>query len=161
MLRRENFAGSIVMLSSDAAAPVDCPSLSKDYLAPATPQRTACRTGRHHSTQKAPSTCESRRRLFAFIPVRGKSRPQVDRVFGMIDCCLLPGLSRFVTGSPGATRRTFISSFACGLPCHHRTRTNARRAIIPEPADAIPMPSTRDTEIIVLLVLMGVTPISG
>jgi hypothetical protein len=108
MLRRENFAGSIVMLSSDAAAPVDCPSLSKDYLAPATPQRTGCRTGRHHSTQKAPSTCESRRRLFAFIPVRGKSRPQVDRVFGMIDCCLLPGLSRFVTGSPGATRRTFI-----------------------------------------------------
>jgi apoptosis-inducing factor 3 len=38
------------------------------------------------------------------IPVRGKSRPQTDRVFAMIDCCLLPGLSRFVTGSSGATR---------------------------------------------------------
>lgn len=33
MLRREGFADSIVMLSGDAAAPVDRPTLSKDYLA--------------------------------------------------------------------------------------------------------------------------------
>lgn len=33
MLRREKFAGSLVMLSSDADAPVDRPNLSKDYLA--------------------------------------------------------------------------------------------------------------------------------
>jgi NADPH-dependent 2,4-dienoyl-CoA reductase/sulfur reductase-like enzyme/nitrite reductase/ring-hydroxylating ferredoxin subunit len=32
-LRRAGFAGSIVMLSNEAAAPVDRPSLSKDYLA--------------------------------------------------------------------------------------------------------------------------------
>src|SRR5450631_463802 len=33
MLRRQEFRGSIVMLSSDTAPPVDRPNLSKDYLA--------------------------------------------------------------------------------------------------------------------------------
>ena len=38
MLRREKFGGSILMLSSDAAAPVDRPNLSKDYLAGNAPE---------------------------------------------------------------------------------------------------------------------------
>src|ERR1700689_562068 len=38
MLRRRAFRGSIVMLSSDAAAPVDRPNLSKDYLAGSAPE---------------------------------------------------------------------------------------------------------------------------
>jgi NADPH-dependent 2,4-dienoyl-CoA reductase/sulfur reductase-like enzyme/nitrite reductase/ring-hydroxylating ferredoxin subunit len=38
MLRRRKFAGSIVMLSSDSAAPVDRPNLSKDYLAGKAPE---------------------------------------------------------------------------------------------------------------------------
>jgi NADPH-dependent 2,4-dienoyl-CoA reductase/sulfur reductase-like enzyme/nitrite reductase/ring-hydroxylating ferredoxin subunit len=38
MLRRREFRGSIVMLSSDAAAPVARPNLSKDYLAGSAPE---------------------------------------------------------------------------------------------------------------------------
>jgi NADPH-dependent 2,4-dienoyl-CoA reductase/sulfur reductase-like enzyme/nitrite reductase/ring-hydroxylating ferredoxin subunit len=38
MLRRQEFKGSIVMLSNEAAAPVDRPNLSKDYLAGSAPE---------------------------------------------------------------------------------------------------------------------------
>jgi NADPH-dependent 2,4-dienoyl-CoA reductase/sulfur reductase-like enzyme/nitrite reductase/ring-hydroxylating ferredoxin subunit len=38
MLRRQEFRGSILMLSSDTAPPVDRPNLSKDYLAGSAPE---------------------------------------------------------------------------------------------------------------------------
>jgi NADPH-dependent 2,4-dienoyl-CoA reductase/sulfur reductase-like enzyme/nitrite reductase/ring-hydroxylating ferredoxin subunit len=38
MLRRQEFNGSIVMLSNEASAPVDRPNLSKDYLAGSAPE---------------------------------------------------------------------------------------------------------------------------
>ena len=38
MLRRHDYQGGIVMVSDDAAAPVDRPNLSKDYLAGAAPE---------------------------------------------------------------------------------------------------------------------------
>jgi len=38
MLRRQEFSGEIVMLSNDAAPPVDRPNLSKDYLAGSAPE---------------------------------------------------------------------------------------------------------------------------
>jgi len=38
MLRRHDYQGEIVMVSDDAAAPVDRPNLSKDYLAGAAPE---------------------------------------------------------------------------------------------------------------------------
>ena len=38
MLRRQDYRGSIVMLSSETSAPVDRPNLSKDYLAGSAPE---------------------------------------------------------------------------------------------------------------------------
>jgi NADPH-dependent 2,4-dienoyl-CoA reductase/sulfur reductase-like enzyme/nitrite reductase/ring-hydroxylating ferredoxin subunit len=38
MLRRQDFRGSVVMLSSEASPPVDRPNLSKDYLAGSAPE---------------------------------------------------------------------------------------------------------------------------
>ncbi len=38
MLRRESFGGDIVMLSQEAAAPIDRPNVSKDYLAGSAPE---------------------------------------------------------------------------------------------------------------------------
>ncbi len=38
MLRREGYSGEVIMLSSDSAAPVDRPNLSKDYLAGKAPE---------------------------------------------------------------------------------------------------------------------------
>lgn len=38
MLRRQDYRGGLVMLSNDAAAPVDRPNLSKDYLAGSAPE---------------------------------------------------------------------------------------------------------------------------
>src|ERR1700730_4618026 len=38
MLRRRGFGGALIMLSSDAAPPVDRPNLSKDYLAGTAPE---------------------------------------------------------------------------------------------------------------------------
>jgi nitrite reductase/ring-hydroxylating ferredoxin subunit len=38
MLRRQDYRGSIVMLSHEAAAPVDRPNLSKDFLAGSAPE---------------------------------------------------------------------------------------------------------------------------
>ena len=38
MLRRQEYRGSVVMLSNEAAAPVDRPNLSKDYLAGSAPE---------------------------------------------------------------------------------------------------------------------------
>ena len=74
MLRRQEYRGSIVMLSNDAAPPVDRPNLSKDYLAGSAPEdwlplrpdeflrgsryrpaaQDRCRLDRHQGAQRRP-----------------------------------------------------------------------------------------------------------
>jgi NADPH-dependent 2,4-dienoyl-CoA reductase/sulfur reductase-like enzyme len=44
----------------------------------------------------------------------------------MIDCCLKPGLNRFVSGFPGATRRTFILAVKAGIAVDRGTVVNSR-----------------------------------
>ena len=100
-------------------------------ISPATPRMIRCRSGRVHSIQKTQSTCDSRPTLPALIRVRGKSRSQTDKVFRMIDCCLRPGLSRFVSGFPGADQ-AHVHSLRSLADCRAiiaRAQT-ARRAII-------------------------------
>ena len=60
MLRRRAYQGSIVMVSSESAPPVDRPNLSKDYL-PAPPRRNGCRCGLTASTPRTASICGSAR----------------------------------------------------------------------------------------------------
>ena len=60
MLRRQDYNGSIVMLSDDDAAPVDRPNLSKDYLAGNAPEEWMPLRARRASTPTTASTCASR-----------------------------------------------------------------------------------------------------
>jgi NADPH-dependent 2,4-dienoyl-CoA reductase/sulfur reductase-like enzyme len=129
MLRRESFAGSIVMLSSDAAVPVDCPSLSKDYLA-----GNASEDG----GPLRPTSFYSERAIDLRVVTEvvrldpgsreiASSDGQSIRYDRLLLATGAEPVRHWILRSDQA--RSF-SSFACGLPCHHRTRTNARRAII-------------------------------
>ena len=93
MLRRQDYRGSIVMLSSEAAAPVDRPNLSKT-ISPAARRRTGCRCGRMISMPRRRSTCGSRPRSRRSTPTRAMSSHQAARPFLMTACCWRPAPSR-------------------------------------------------------------------
>ena len=60
MLRREGFAGSVTLLSSDETAPYDRPNCSKDYLAGNAPEDSTTRS-RTATTTTTPSKASSQK----------------------------------------------------------------------------------------------------
>ena len=122
MLRRQEFRGSIVMLSNDAAPPVDRPNLSKDYLAGSAPEDWMplrpdefLRGGRHRSA--AQQQCHLDRHQGAQCHHR---RWRHD--------CLRPaaaGDGRRAGAAADSRRRPAArpyAALACRLPRDHRIR---------------------------------------
>lgn len=83
MLRRRGFGGSIVMLSSEAAAPVDRPNLSKDYLAGNAPEEwVPLRSASFYSN--AGIELRLNTGLFASTPKNGMPSPGMAKLSPMM-----------------------------------------------------------------------------
>ena len=123
-LRRENFAGSIVMLSSDAAAPVDRPSLSKDYLAGnASEDGVPLRPRSFYSENAIDLRLATEvTRLYPGSREIALSDGQNIRHDRLLLATGAEPVRLWIPGGNSGARS--FSSFACGLPCHHCTRTN-------------------------------------
>ena len=128
MLRRQDYRGSIVMLSNEAAAPVDRPNLSRT-ISPAARRRIGCRCGRMISTPRRRSTCGSTPRSRQSTPTRAMSSRQAARPFPTTVCCWRPARSR------------------CG--CRYRARISPMSTCCarwPIPARSLPWPTARGAQ---------------
>ena len=130
MLRRLEFGGSTVMLSSDSAAPVDRPNLSKDYLAgsapedwlPLRPDSYYAEAGIDLRLNAEATSIDSRARnvvvaggspipydrlLLATgaepvrLPIPGANQPQVHTLRSLADC-------RAIIGAASGARRAIV-----------------------------------------------------
>jgi len=130
MLRRQDYRGSIVMLSGEQASPVDRPNLSKDYLAgnapedwlPLRPANFYAEAGidLRLGTEVASIDCKARNVLLAGgqaigfdrlllatgaepvrLPIPGADRPHVHLLRTLDDC-------RAIIASAGAARRAVV-----------------------------------------------------
>jgi NADPH-dependent 2,4-dienoyl-CoA reductase/sulfur reductase-like enzyme/nitrite reductase/ring-hydroxylating ferredoxin subunit len=137
MLRRRGFGGSIVMLSQDAAPPVDRPNLSKDYLAGSAPEDwlplrpqdfyaendielclnaevTSIDTTAHH-VMAAGKTLPYDRLLLATgaepvrLPIPGTDQPHVHLLRSLADC------RGIINDVKGAHRAVVIGASFIGL----------------------------------------------
>jgi NADPH-dependent 2,4-dienoyl-CoA reductase/sulfur reductase-like enzyme/nitrite reductase/ring-hydroxylating ferredoxin subunit len=130
MLRRREFRGSIVMLSNDAAPPVDRPNLSKDYLAGSAPEDwLPLRPDKFYvdagidmrlNTEVASIDTQARNVVLAGggtvtydrlllasgaepvrLPIPGADQPQVHTLRSLADC-------RAIIGSANGARRAIV-----------------------------------------------------
>ena len=138
MLRRQEFRGSIVMLSHDAAPPVDRPNLSKDYLAGSAPEDwlplrpdefyteaaidlrlktevASIDTGARNVVLADGKTIAYDRLLLATgaepvrLPIPGADQPHVHVLRSLADCRAIIGLTN------GARRAVVIGASFIGL----------------------------------------------
>jgi nitrite reductase/ring-hydroxylating ferredoxin subunit/thioredoxin reductase len=138
MLRREGFGGELTMLSDDAAAPVDRPNLSKDYLAGTAPEEwvplrpdsfyaeakidlrlntgVASIDGKaHHIVLGDGKALPYDRLLLATgaepvrLPIPGADQPHVHTLRTLVDCRAI------IAGAKGARRALVIGASFIGL----------------------------------------------
>jgi apoptosis-inducing factor 3 len=138
MLRRQEYRGTIVMLSNDAAPPVDRPNLSKDYLAGSAPEDwlplrpdsfyaeagielrlntdvTSIDTKARHVTIGGGETISYDRLLLATgaepvrLPIPGADQPHVHVLRTLADCRAV------IESAKGARRAIVIGASFIGL----------------------------------------------
>ncbi|WP_375776882.1 FAD-dependent oxidoreductase [Bradyrhizobium sp. ma5] len=138
MLRRQDYRGSIVMLSGETAPPVDRPNLSKDFLAGSAPEgwlplkpdnfypdaaidlrlRTEVKsidTGRRHVVLAGGDTLPYDRLLLATgaepvrLPIPGADQPHVHVLRTLHDCRAI------IASTSGARRAVVIGASFIGL----------------------------------------------
>ena len=138
MLRRQDYRGGIVMLSNEAAAPVDRPNLSKDYLAGSAPEEwlplrpeefyaqagielrlgtevTSIDTGARNVVLADGKTIPYDRLLLATgaepvrLPIPGADQPHVHVLRSLADCRAI------IASANGARRAMVIGASFIGL----------------------------------------------
>ena len=156
MLRRQDYRGSIVMLSNEAAAPVDRPNLSKDYLAGSAPEdwlplrpddfyaeakidlrlRTeviSIDTSARHVVTAGGETIPYDRLLLATgaepvrLPIPGADQPHVHVLRSLADCRAIIALDRR-RAARGCDRRELYRARNRGGIAHQKYRGSRRRA---------------------------------
>ena len=127
MLRRQEFRGSIVMLSSDAAPPVDRPNLSKDYLAGSAPEDwLPLRPDGFYA--EAGIDLRLKRDVTSIDARRATSSSPVAARFPMTVCCWRRAPSRCGCRSPAQTSRMFTPCARLPIAARSSTRATARAA---------------------------------
>jgi NADPH-dependent 2,4-dienoyl-CoA reductase/sulfur reductase-like enzyme/nitrite reductase/ring-hydroxylating ferredoxin subunit len=148
MLRRQEFRGEVVMLSDDAASPVDRPNLSKDYLAGSAPEdwlplrpddfytdakidlrlasnATSIDTRARHVVLAGGATVAYDRLLLATgaeplrLPIPGADLPHVHTLRSLSDCRAI------IDSAKGARRAIVIGASFIGLEVAAALRVRA------------------------------------
>ena len=131
MLRRQEFRGSIVMLSDDAAPPVDRPNLSKDYLAGSAPEDwLPLRPDSFYAEAGIDLRLESNVASIDTESARMSSSPAAAP-FPTTACCWRPAPSRFGCRSRAPT--SSMSTYCARLRIAGRSlqsANGARRAVV-------------------------------